>query len=51
MKNVANFLKNNRKLTDASGTVIKKINAEEMGKILRQLKAKGVFKYGGRIDK
>lgn len=51
MKKVANFLKENRKLKDASGTFIKKFNAEKMGEILKQLKAKGVFKQGGRIDK
>ena len=51
MKKVANFLKENRKLKDASGVFIKKFNAEKMGEILRQLKAKGVFKQGGRIDK
>ena len=51
MKKVANFLKENRKLTDASGSIVKKINAKEMGEILRQLKAKGVFKQGGKLDK
>lgn len=51
MKKVAQFLKDNRKLTDVSGTIIKKINAKEMGEILKQLKAKGVFKQGGTIDK
>ena len=51
MKKVAKFLQDHRRLTDSSGSTTKKINAEEMGKILRQLKAKGVFKQGGRIDK
>ena len=51
MKKVANFLKENRKLKDTSGAFIKKFNAEKMGEILKQLKAKGVFKQGGRIDK
>jgi predicted HTH transcriptional regulator len=51
MEQVAKFLKENRKLTDASGAIIKKINVEEMGEILKKLKAKGVFKQGGTIDK
>ena len=51
MKQVAKFLKENRKLVDTSGTFIKRINAKEMGEILKQLKAKGVFKQGGTIDK
>lgn len=51
MKKVANFLKENRKLKDDSGAFIKKFNAEKMGEILKQLKAKGVFKQGGTIDK
>jgi len=35
MKKVAEFLKENRRLKDASGTFIKKINAKEMGEILK----------------
>jgi galactose-1-phosphate uridylyltransferase len=49
MNKVARFLKENRKqVIDGN---VKKINAKEMGEVLRQLKARGVFKQGGRIDR
>lgn len=49
MNKVAGFLKENIKQVIDSN--VKKINAKEMGEVLRQLKAKGVFKQGGRIDR
>lgn len=49
MNKVAEFLKENIKQVIDSN--VKTINAKEMGEVLRQLKAKGVFKQGGRIDR
>ena len=48
-KKVLKFMKENAPKVTVDGK--SKYDAKKMGEILRQLKAKGVFKHGGTIDK
>ena len=48
-KKVLKFMKENAPKVTVDGK--SKYDAKKMGEILRQLKAKGVFKQGGRLDK
>lgn len=48
-KKVLKFMKENAPKITVDGK--SKYDAKKMGEILRQLKAKGVFKQGGRLDK